>query len=740
MSNTFEFAERFGFSPPTSFENDSDRKGFYKGIINFIKLFNFIKEGVKNNGETTPFDYKDFISTSKATVSAREQQAMFATKDFLTFREKKYPVNVPYETETSAGQKIALEPITKLNKKIGIINTTPDHAIAFNFKKEKLYFTLFYKYNNSNEIAIEIRCEFFDQFETILKISGYKLSDADLEEDLIKNFNFGFNKVGQDPNQLDWLYEKAPIFIIVSRGTKKLLNDLSSILTTLVDEIGTNEEKVVLKIMNALAIIHFEEFKGTNYIANGADKLLETLITKKVKDSSTTLFERLYSKMNDSGFGEENFTKLMLFIYNIWLFSSWAKQESYKENNESGINNLAYTNRKILGFYQNGFDFNFINTKEGGLKIKVTRKEHQGGSIKDGTGNIVTKTIGIYHPLEPIRLPKIPENIDNETFEINKTIIPAFYLKAFDDKKAWDNFQTGSWLALDIITTFSGVGNILKFRHLTKLARLAKATKGVKDATKIAKAATVLARVKLAAGLVEFTSGIVSVLITLSQTNSKYAIALQKYLFILELFTLSGELRVAFKGGLKKYAREAIAQSDEAVRKAHPEVFRHLDEVASTKRVRLKPKIVKGKYSKRTFDINNCGGKILNLEWINTKITKEGIDIVKKHIGRFEDVEANRKMIKRLEDILSNKIDITNYDKRYYTHEIREFERYKALGYENTLQKNISDGNIYNDAHSATLEDYKLNEFDLNGNRELYHPDIEEIDFFSKEDRELLGY
>jgi hypothetical protein len=32
---------------------------------------------------------------------------------------------------------------------------------------------------------------------------------------------------------------------------------------------------------------------------------------------------------------------------------------------------------------------------------------------------------------------------------------------------------------LDIVTTFTGVGNILKFRHLTKLAKLAKVTKGI---------------------------------------------------------------------------------------------------------------------------------------------------------------------------------------------------------------------------------------------------------------------
>lgn len=571
MSNTFEFAERLGFDPPIQFQQD--RKGFYEGVINYRDLFEFIAKGVNDGGETEPFDYLNFKSTSIRTVSASEQQEMFQTKDFLTFRDKEYPVNVPYETETPTGDKISLEPITRLNKKIAKVNTTPDHAIFFDFKKEKVYFVLAYRYINSNETAIEIRCQFFDQFETIMKLSGYRISDADLEEDLIKNYNRGFAKAGQDPNELDWIYEAAPIFIMVSRGAKQLTLDLSIILRALVDEIGVNEEKVVLKLLNALAIIHItKNLQGVNFLGNGADTLLKTLITSKV--DKETLFERLYDKMNDKGFGEENFTRLMLFLYNIWLFSSWSNSDAYIDGQEAGPQNIAYTNKKILGFYQNGFDFNFV--EENGLKIKVTRKEKQGGSFKSGAGRIVTKTVGVYHPFEPLRMPEIPEKGE---LKIDKTIIPAFYLKAFDDKAAWSNFETGSWLVLDIVSTITGVGNILKFRHLTKLARLAKTTKGVVNADKVARAAKVSAGIKLFAGVVEFANGTISALITLSQTDSKFAIALQKYLFYLELLTITGELTVALKGGLKRYAREAVAQSDDAIRKAYPEVFKYLDDI-----------------------------------------------------------------------------------------------------------------------------------------------------------------
>ncbi|KUG10831.1 hypothetical protein AMC91_15845 [Elizabethkingia miricola] len=135
--------------------------------------------------------------------------------------------------------------------------------------------------------------------------------------------------------------------------------------------------------------------------------------------------------------------------------------------------------------------------------------------------------------------------------------------------------------------------------------------------------------------------------------------------------------------------------------------------------------LVEGHYSKRTFNPDKAGGFILDLSWENAEITKDGIDVVKKHLSRFDDVTANRKMIKRLEDIETGKLEITDWDKRFYTHEKREYERYTTLGVEDGVH--IED--VYNDAHTATLEDFKLSEFDKNGVDNIYHPSIPEIDF-----------
>jgi len=133
-----------------------------------------------------------------------------------------------------------------------------------------------------------------------------------------------------------------------------------------------------------------------------------------------------------------------------------------------------------------------------------------------------------------------------------------------------------------------------------------------------------------------------------------------------------------------------------------------------------------GKYSKRPFNPENAGGPILKLKWTKAKITKEGIEIVKKHLSRYGPVPANEKMLKRLEKIERKEIEITDWDKRFYTHELREYERYQSIGIKDG---ELTDYDLYNDLHTATLEDFKLSEFDKNGMDNIYHPDINSEDF-----------
>lgn len=87
----------------------------------------------------------------------------------------------------------------------------------------------------------------------------------------------------------------------------------------------------------------------------------------------------------------------------------------------------------------------------------------------------------------------------------------------------------------------------------------------------------------------------------------------------------------------------------------------------------------KGKYSGRDFNPDKAGGSIQNLNWKDIKINQAGVDKVKLYTKRFGELEDNKLMIGRLEPILTGELEATDIDKRFYTHEIKELERYRKL-------------------------------------------------------------
>ncbi|WP_109401857.1 colicin-like bacteriocin tRNase domain-containing protein [Proteus terrae] len=117
----------------------------------------------------------------------------------------------------------------------------------------------------------------------------------------------------------------------------------------------------------------------------------------------------------------------------------------------------------------------------------------------------------------------------------------------------------------------------------------------------------------------------------------------------------------------------------------------------------------KGKSSGREFNKDKAGGPIKDLDWKDVKIDRDGVDKVKLHTERFGESADNKEMIDRLEKILRGEIKATDIDKRFYTHEIRELERYRNLGIKDgEVPNNIDE--VWNNTHTETLEDYNINE------------------------------
>ena len=86
-------------------------------------------------------------------------------------------------------------------------------------------------------------------------------------------------------------------------------------------------------------------------------------------------------------------------------------------------------------------------------------------------------------------------------------------------------------------------------------------------------------------------------------------------------------------------------------------------------------------------------------------------------------VAHNAAQINRLSDIVSGRITATEEDLNFYTHELREYVRYRKLNYRTGVPGNSDDAHkLWNDTHTATLEDYGISNSD-----ELYHPSTSEV-------------
>ena len=98
--------------------------------------------------------------------------------------------------------------------------------------------------------------------------------------------------------------------------------------------------------------------------------------------------------------------------------------------------------------------------------------------------------------------------------------------------------------------------------------------------------------------------------------------------------------------------------------------------------------------------------------------------MVEFHVRRFNPVgEAELKMVERLRRIASGILVAEPVDLRFYTHELREYIRYKKLGYPTGQPADPDEAyELWNNAHTATLEDYSLKE----GFGVLFHPSVEE--------------
>jgi hypothetical protein len=133
----------------------------------------------------------------------------------------------------------------------------------------------------------------------------------------------------------------------------------------------------------------------------------------------------------------------------------------------------------------------------------------------------------------------------------------------------------------------------------------------------------------------------------------------------------------------------------------------------------------RGPASGREFDPEAAGGPIQQLDARKARITNEGVQEVTAHLQRFTGggtLQAPEQgMLDRLASIAAGDIEPTSYDLNFFTHELDEASRYAQLGFGPESGVDLGRAEMYevwNDVHTATLEDYGISDADL------FHPGL----------------
>lgn len=128
---------------------------------------------------------------------------------------------------------------------------------------------------------------------------------------------------------------------------------------------------------------------------------------------------------------------------------------------------------------------------------------------------------------------------------------------------------------------------------------------------------------------------------------------------------------------------------------------------------------VKRKVLERHFDQYDAGVLIVGLNWSNPTKVLSRIDNVTTHLAQYTEPEAiaNKSfMLNRLNQIKNGQLQPTDFDKRFYTHELDEFARFQNKG----IPNGTLDEAFYQNAHTASSESYSINETVL----KIYPPDV----------------
>ncbi|MGG8496191.1 zincin-like metallopeptidase toxin domain-containing protein [Tenacibaculum sp. TC6] len=446
--------------------------------------------------------------------------------------------------------------------------------------------------------------------------------------------------------------------------------------------LGTNEEDLLLKLLKILYHRYTHKYNNKQdvgrkvveekelvYVREQNDTYLKKLLT--IKTDNNTLLQKLVN-----GLDGEQFQTYIYFIWSIWKNSSYANinpetNKLIEITDESPVI-LAYKSNKVLGFHSDNATINWETEKakiEFKVRVKVGTKEEP-EIINVGYGEEKSRLIEAsrdiyetftynYHPFSPI----VVLNSETPSFILKEqgqeegslyTKLPAFLLYANGQTAFWKNVFTGVEYALDILSTVSGVGNLLKVGRLVRILNRSKTLLGKTKHLTLA-----ITAVKAVTGVVEVSTGTVNTLLKLTNVNdTELGKNISKYLFYLEMACLAGEVSVFLKGKLSKTAKEIIENPkftkslDDLVKKGE------LDELGKKD---IFNEIEEASLMARPREIGKLGGKVLRASQIRKlrgDLRKKGVLLIleedlkiKKITNQFKPILLNGVKFEKAQDL-----------------------------------------------------------------------------------------
>ncbi|MFL0086107.1 hypothetical protein, partial [Tenacibaculum maritimum] len=416
----------------------------------------------------------------------------------------KFIYGISVEKETINGEKISLASVKTENKEV-ISNITSPKFInnsQIEFDGLTLKFTTpSYSINNGMTPWEHLTGYLFPENEEVVK------------EEYQEVLNQLLNKTAFTDNDIKFLKR------IASCGARYFSTK--------------NKYLIISKVANhSIALTEYYEDLILDIIGNyEGDVITYSNDLLEYLNNDPQLLKKLFNKIDDESGAvfwkgnEDNFTRFLQVLYNLWAGSKYAKKDSYSYADIGDTFDATILSPEFISYDGSSWF----------PKVSYSEAVFQKGKLTMSTETMYGKHGQLeYEYFQPVYLGFVK---GNDNIKVTKVEVPAIYfagtVKKDNLKKSLDKIG----VTLDIALTLSAIGNITKLRHLTTLQKIG--------------------RVTLAS--VEITSSFVDIMVRYSdlcQGNEGFCKAFQEYNTYLQLGLLSSGLIRAKFSSVRNNAKE----------------------------------------------------------------------------------------------------------------------------------------------------------------------------------------